>query len=107
MCIFRTQTLRKKDCDSLFISYVKPHNAISKDTISRWLRNVLFNAGIDCTKFKPHSIRSAAVSKAKANFVPIGHILQVAGWSNTRTFGKFYNKPMEKVAEFDKEVLRL
>ena len=37
------------------------------------------NAGIDCYKFKTHSIRSASTSKAKQQFVPIDQILNVAG----------------------------
>ena len=33
--------------DPLFVSYVKPHNPIISPTLSRWLRTVLKNAGID------------------------------------------------------------
>ena len=37
----RTEFLRQcKTC--LFVSYVKPHNAVSRDTVSRWLRTVMF-----------------------------------------------------------------
>ncbi|CAG2229034.1 unnamed protein product [Mytilus edulis] len=34
------------------------------DTISRWMKTVMIAAGIDCSAFKPHSVRSASVSKA-------------------------------------------
>ena len=83
----RTSTIRK-DETSLFVSYVKPHRAVSKDTISRWLRTVMFNSGIDCTKFKVHSIWSASTSKAKLNFISVDKILSVAGWPNMKTFAK-------------------
>lgn len=103
----RTESIRDS-ATSLFLSYVKPHNSVSRDTISRWLRVVMSNAGIDCTKFKTHSIRSASASKAKLQFVPIEQILKVAGWSNTKTFGLYYDKPV-KVDQnsFSDAVLRL
>ena len=104
----RTQPLRGSHT-CLFLSYVKPHSQVSRDTISRWLRTVMCNAGIDCNKFKTHSInRSASTSKAKQQFVPIDKILKVAGWSNTKTFGTYYDKPV--VADqnsFGEAVLRL
>jgi hypothetical protein len=49
-------------------------------------------SGLDTKKFSSHSIRSAAVSKAKYHSVPVDEILKIAGWSNTGTFGKFYDK---------------
>ena len=39
------------------------------------------SAGINCDKYKAHSVRSAASSKANRCNVPIDSILQVAGWS--------------------------
>jgi hypothetical protein len=51
--------------------------------------------GIDVKKCSSHSIRSAAVSKANAKFVSVDKVLKVAGWSNAKTFAKFYKKPIE------------
>ena len=52
--------------------------------------------GIDVKKFSSHSVRSAAVSKASAKFVSVDKVLKVAGWSNAKTFAKFYKKkPIE------------
>lgn len=45
--------------------------------------------------FPSHSVRSAAVSKASAKFVSVDKVLKVAGWSNAKTFAKFYEKPIE------------
>ena len=49
-------------------------------------------SGIDTTTFGSHSARAAAVSKAKMNLVPVNEILCKAGWSNEKTFGRFYDK---------------
>ena len=87
----RTAALRK-DCKKLFISYVKPHGQVSRDTISRWLKIVMTRGGIDVKKISSHSVRSAAVSKASATIVSVDKVLKVAGWSNARTFAKFYKK---------------
>ena len=78
----------------LFISYVKSHRGVTKDTIVRWIRTVMLEAGLDVETFRPHSTRSAATSKAKQACVPIQDILKHAGWSNERTFDRFYNKPV-------------
>lgn len=102
----RTEPLRG-DCTALFISYMKPYRQVSRDTISRWLRTVMCLAGINCDIFKSHSIRGASSSKAKMNSVPINHILNTAGWSNTKTFGRFYEKPVVQELSFSEGVLKL
>lgn len=86
----RTETLRSNNT-CLFISYVKPHRPVSKDTISRWLKTLMISAGVDCSIYKLHSIRSAAISKAKNSMVPIDDILKTAGWLSEKKFAKFYD----------------
>ena len=87
----RTEPLRNGS-QSLLISYVKPHKAVSRDTVSRWIKQVLKLSGIDTDIFGSHSVRSAATSKAKLCAVPIEEIMKKAGWTNAGTFGKFYEK---------------
>ena len=53
--ITRTKPLRK-DETQLLISFVKPHKAVSKDTIGRWTESVLANAGIDTSQFGAHRL---------------------------------------------------
>lgn len=65
----------------------------STDTISRWLRNVLINAGM--TVFAPHSFRGASSSAMLRSGVPVDDILKVAGWSKATTF-QFYNEPVQQ-----------
>lgn len=90
----RTELLRGNN-KCLFISHMKPHGPVAKDTISRWIKTVMKSAGIDISRYKPHSVRSAAVSKAKSNSVPVQDILSTAGWSSERTFAMFYDKPID------------
>lgn len=85
----RTKDLRGK-VDSLFVCYSKPHGAASKDSIARWLKELLIKAGI--TGFDAHSFRSAASSELFRKGVPIDTILEKAGWSNAKTFHTFYNR---------------
>ena len=88
-----TKVLRK-NCDRsrLLISYVKPYKPVTRDTISRWIKCVLFRSGVDTKIFSSHSVRAAANSKAKINSIPIMDILQKAGWSREKTFARFYDK---------------
>ncbi|XP_068726484.1 uncharacterized protein [Montipora capricornis] len=89
----RIQGLRNGE-QCLFISYVKPHRAVSRDTISRWAKSVLESFGIDSHKFSAHSTRAAAASRAKQKDVPLDVILAHVGWRSAETFRKFYDKPV-------------
>ena len=51
-------------------------------------------SGIDCSMFKPHSVRSASVSKASEKGLSLATIMRTAGWSYQCTFRKFYQKPV-------------
>lgn len=90
----RTKPLRGTET-KLFVSFTKPYKRVSRETLSRWIRTVMTSAGVDTTIFKPHSTRAAATSRAKTSSVPIQEILKTAGWSSSRCFDKFYDKPVE------------
>lgn len=77
---------------SLLISFIKPHKAVTKDTIARWIKTMLGRSGVDTAKFTAGSVRPAAASKAKAMAVPIACIMTKAGWSRESTFAKYYDK---------------
>ena len=112
LCVFthmkqylkQTKPLRGSET-GLFITLVKPFKHVSRDTISRWIRSVMKDAGVDVTIFKPHSTRAASTSKAKAVAVPIEEILKTAGWSSSRCFDRFYNKPVQAKNTFSEAVL--
>ena len=100
----RTKPLRG-DITSLFVTYVKPYKTASKDTISRWIKTTLGLAGIDITRFKPHSIRSSSTRAAAIAKIPVDTILRTAGWSGHCTFVKYYKKPIQNHGELAKALL--
>ena len=74
--ICRTENL-SKDTDQLLVCYYKLFQPASKDSIARWLRDVLQDAGID--NFAPHSFRAASASAMLKNGVLVGDIMKSAG----------------------------
>lgn len=100
----RTSTFRLDN--HLFLSYQKPHNAVNKDTIARWIKASMQSAGIDTTMFTPHSLRSASTSAAKRAHVPIATILATGGWSSESTFRRFYDKPIINDSVYNTSIIR-
>lgn len=98
----RTKNLRAQE-DQLLISYQQPHKGVETDTISRWLKDILQQAGID--NFTGHSTRAASSSAAKRSNVDFATILQAAWWSNTETFNKFYSRPVQVKNNFGRDLL--
>ena len=86
----------------LLISFQKPFKPVTVDTITRWIRYVMAQAGIVVTRFKPYSGRGAS---AKSADVSIDTILTAAGWSRKSTFAKFYNKTILQPAFFGQGIL--
>ncbi|XP_045101334.1 uncharacterized protein LOC123498236 [Portunus trituberculatus] len=76
----------------LFLSIVRPHKPVTRDTIARWVRIMLHRSGVDTRMYSAGSVRQAAALRAKAMAVPIAHILAKAGWSSEATFARHYNK---------------
>ena len=100
----RTKSLRGSE-SRLFISYNRPFKRVSRDTISRSVKLVLTDSGIDTYRFKPHSTGAANTSAASNASVSLDDILHTAGWSSESTFAKFYNKPIVKENTFADKVL--
>ena len=93
--VHRTQELRGTE-RCLFLTYKKPHHRATKQTISRWIKVTLGQAGIDTNKFSAHSTRAASTSSAKRHDIPLSTILKQAGWQGERTFQEIYLKPLEE-----------
>ena len=91
--IKRTKELRKTG--HLWISWTKPYLAVSRDSISRWLKLVLKASGIDTNVFGGHSTRMASTSKAKTQGVGLSSIITTAGWNTTTNFYKYYLRNVE------------
>ena len=66
---------------------------------------MMSKAGIDINVHKPHSVRSAATSKAKAANASLVEIMQTAGWSSAATFAKSYDREIEQGFSFADGVL--
>ena len=69
----------RKSCQ-LLVSYMKPHKAISKDTLAGWKIGILKLAGVSTTKYVSHSTRGAMVSKARQLGISVKRILVHARW---------------------------
>ena len=91
--------------DPLWLSYSKPFKPVSRDTVSRWIKNVLEKAGVNTKVFSAHSTRAAATSAARSNNVSINTIMDAAGWSRESTFRKFYDKPVQAVVNFGDQLV--
>ena len=60
--------------------------------------------------YSPHSVRAASVSAAASKGLSLSTILKAAGWSNSRTFHKFYERNIhvhasEEAANFGQTLL--
>lgn len=60
----KTKELRK-DTLNLFISFKKPFKNISTQTLSRWVKDMLRESGVNTKIFSAHSTRHAATLAAK------------------------------------------
>lgn len=101
-----TKHVRDPSCDAFFISFAPPHKAVGHQTISRWLKSGLSECGVDTNLFASHSTRHAATSVAAYRGVPLDIIKRAAGWSGaSRTFARFYNRPIINQEEFTETVL--
>ena len=89
--IKRTSLLRGAQ-SQLLVSFVKPRKAVTKDTVARWVKTILPKSGIDTDKFTSHSTRAASTSCVKAVGLNLQQIMKSAGWSNSTTFAKLYDK---------------
>lgn len=87
-----------------FVTTKTPVRLASRDTIRRWTRNVMRDAGIDLTIFSPHSTRSASSSKASLT-LPVSTIMATVGWSSESAFAKYYRRPLSRQTVFANAVL--
>ena len=91
---------------SFFLCYGKYDSTPERDTVRRWIRDTLIDAGVDMTIFGPHSTRSASTSAARASGVHLRTILKTAGWTTPSCFQRFYNKPLMQTCTMQKALLK-
>lgn len=104
----KTKLLRSSsvECNNLFLTFKKPYHNATVQTISRWIKKIMQEAGIDISQFSPHSTRHAATSAAFRKGVTFDTIRLAAGWSaSSRTFAVFYNRPLQNQSSFAEAIL--
>ena len=57
----RTKTKEVRQTNQLLISFIKPHKAISRDTLARWTMAILKEVGIDTNKYVSHSTTQSTI----------------------------------------------
>ena len=92
-----TKHLRGEE-SRLFISFIKPHKAVTSSSIARWLKTILEEAGIDTSVFGAHSTRGASASAAAKAGITTADILKTANWSSESVFQRFYHKSSNQAA---------
>ena len=74
-------TKNLRNSPHLFVSFQKPHGAIGTQSLSRWIRYLLSDAGIDMAIFCPHSVRASSSAAAKRRGATVDTILQAGSWA--------------------------
>ena len=91
--IRRTESLRG-EARELIVSFRKPHHPVSRDTISRWVIQVMDQAGIDTSVYKLHSTRGASTSAGAAMGLSSNVLLKHGSWKSLKSMATFYNQPI-------------
>ena len=81
--------------DQLLQCHRRPYGPASKDTIARWLKQVLKDSGVDTSVYSAHSYRGASTSAAARVSVPIQKILNRGQWASEDTWRNHYDLPVE------------
>ena len=89
------KTRQIRTASALFLSYQKPYHPVSKDTVRRWVNDMMNKSGIDMNKYVTHSCRAAASSYAHKRKIPLKKIMDSCGWTSESTFANHYRKKIE------------
>ena len=78
----------------MFATTRGPHVAASQETVSRYVKLTMGEAGIDMHCFIAYTCRHASTSTAMRRQVSIATIMTTAGWTCETMFRRFYNRPV-------------
>ena len=75
---------------NLLLTHRKPYRPASKDTVARWLKEILADAGIN--NYTAHTFRHASTSVAR-NYakLTIKDIMSQGQWTSSNTWFRHYN----------------
>ena len=99
----RTKSHRKSPF--LFLSYQSPFHHVTRDSVTRWVNDIMSKAGINTKKYVTHSCRAAASSFAYKKHVPLKTIMNSCGWSSANTFANHYNKDITSMETIGERIL--
>ena len=106
-CIYAYLAQRSKiitqNFTGFFITFGKTHYPASKDSLARWVKEVMGNSGIDTEIFKPHSTRLASNSVAYKLGISLQEVLKRGQWSNAGTFFTHYFREIEASLDLDQQ----
>ena len=80
--------------ERLFLQSVPPHLNAAEDTLGRWVKETLREAGINMEMYTSHSTRGTSATTALERGVPLDQIMESAGWKNAKTFYAHYHSPL-------------
>ena len=81
---------------AVWVSVFGKHLPLSARTIASRVLAILESAGVDISKFKTHSIRMAAASKALDKGATLDEVLQHARWRSAAVFQRYYERTRAK-----------
>ena len=82
---------KKPKPTQLFISH-RSGLPVARNTISRWLTDVMSQSGIDTSYFTGHSTRGASISKARSRGATPNQIVLQGDWTRVSTFERHYDR---------------
>lgn len=99
--ISMTKDLRNEpSTDRLILTTKRPIHNASSQSLSRWIKSVLKDSGVDVSVYTSHSTRHASTSAARRAGVSVDVIKRAAGWTGSSLcFAKFYNLPLPDPAQ--------
>lgn len=92
-----TQNFRQENSSlkNLFLTFKSPIREASTQTISRWLKQIMKDSGVDISRFSAHSTRHASSSRAHREGLTVDSIMKAVGWSSrSHIFARHYNRPL-------------
>ena len=102
----RTETWRTNgDNFQLLLSYIKPYIEVHSSAVSRWIKEILKETGVDADVFKGHSTLPASTSKACLSSISVDEILSRESWSHESAWQKSYQKQVLSKEQLFQEVV--
>ena len=102
----RSKSLRGPT-EQLFIITKRPYSKASKNTLARWICDLIRDAGAvqGGGRVTAHSTRSIATSVAFHRGINVSAILETVAWKSETTFSSVYLRDMCPSADFSRAVL--